>query len=296
MPRPRLVVAVSAAVLVALTALAPVPNAWGRRAPGGPRDISHKDFDRRNFPEDPRVDNRFLPLVPGTQFILEGRAIRGGAPLPHRVVFTVTDLEKVVNGVHTIVLWDRDISEGQVVEAELAFHAQDKDGNVWNLGEYPEEFENGKFIGAPSTWIAGVAGAEAGIAMRARPRVGSSPYIQGSAPAIDFLDQGKVVRQNQTTCVPVRCFQNVLVVDETNLAEPGEGHQLKFHAPGVGVVRVAPGAGSTDQESLVLIRIRRLGPKEMDRVRAEALRLDRRAYRVSPLYRHTPPAKRIDSP
>ena len=295
MKRPRLVVAVSAAVIVAVTALAPVPSAWGRRAPGGTRDITHKDFDRRNFPEDPRVDNRFLPLVPGTQYIFEGRAIRGGTPLPHRVVFTITDLEKVVNGVHTVVLWDRDISEGQLVEAELAFHAQDKDGNVWNLGEYPEEFENGKFIGAPSTWLAGAAGAEAGIAMRARPRVGSSRYIQGSAPAIGFLDQGKVVKQNQTTCVPVRCFQNVLVVDETNLLEPGEGHQLKYHAPGVGVVRIAPGAGSTDQESLVLTKIRRLGPKEMDWVRAQALKLDKRAYRV-PLYRRTPPAERIDSP
>src|SRR5262249_21172835 len=83
-------------------------------------------FDADNFPQYPKITNRFLPLVPGTQFTLEGRANRGGGPLPHTVVLTVTDLTKVINGVRTVVLWDVDSQEGQVQEAELAFHAQDK--------------------------------------------------------------------------------------------------------------------------------------------------------------------------
>ena len=75
-------------------------------------------------------------MRPGTQLILEG-AVDG---VPHRVVFTVTDLMKNIDGVNALVIWDTDESEGELVESELSFFAQDDDENVWNLGEYPEEF------------------------------------------------------------------------------------------------------------------------------------------------------------
>ena len=66
--------------------------------------------------------------------VLEGQASRGGGGAPHRVTFIVTDLTKVINGVRTVVVWDRDVSNGQLVESELAFFAQDNVGRVWNLG------------------------------------------------------------------------------------------------------------------------------------------------------------------
>ena len=75
------------------------------------------NFNRNNFSNPTKIDNRWLPLAPGTQFTLEGRADRGGGSLPHRVVFTITDLTKVINGVRAVVVWDRDINEGQLVEA-----------------------------------------------------------------------------------------------------------------------------------------------------------------------------------
>jgi hypothetical protein len=49
------------------------------------------------------VENRAFPLVPGTQFVYRGKIIEGGASTPHSVVFTVTDLTKVVDGVRTVV-------------------------------------------------------------------------------------------------------------------------------------------------------------------------------------------------
>jgi hypothetical protein len=79
------------------------------------------------------------------------------------------------------VVWERDYSDGQEVEAELAFFAQDKDGNLWHMGEYPEEYENGEFEKAPG-WLAGSKGASAGIAMIAEPRKGTPSYAQGYAP------------------------------------------------------------------------------------------------------------------
>ena len=106
-----------------------------------------------NFARSTRINNRFLPLTPGTQYVLEGRANRSGATLPHQVTFTITDLIKKVDGVYNLVMHDVDTSDGVKAEAELSFFAQDKTGNVWNLGEYPEEYANGQFTGAPKTWI-----------------------------------------------------------------------------------------------------------------------------------------------
>jgi hypothetical protein len=207
----------------------------------------------------------------------------------------VTDLTKVVNGVTTLVLWDRDFSEGELLEAELTFHAQDVNGNVWNLGEYPEEYEGGVLLGAPSTWLAGRHHAKAGIASRANPRINTSKYLQGLAPEIDFKDRAFVAQQGQKTCVPVKCYDNVVVVDETNVADPEDGHQLKLHAPGVGVVRIDPGKGSQDLESLVLTKIRHLNARELAAARAEALTLDKRAYDVAPdVYGRSKPAQRLE--
>ena len=83
---------------------------------------------------------------------------------------------------------------------ELTFNAQDADGNVWNLGEYPEEYENGHLTGAPNTWIPGVQGAKAGLLMRADPRTKTSRYLQGYSPRIDFLDCAKVFQTHQRVC------------------------------------------------------------------------------------------------
>jgi hypothetical protein len=121
------------------------------------------------------VTNTFLPLIPGTQFTFEGVADRGDNLLNHEVIFTVTDLVRTIDGVNTVVVWDRDINNGVLQEAEIAFFAQDKEGNVWNLGEYPEEYEDGNFIGAPNTWISGQKDAQGGVHMLADPQTSTPP-------------------------------------------------------------------------------------------------------------------------
>jgi hypothetical protein len=242
-----------------------------------------------------RINNVFLPLTPGTELTLEGRSNTGGAPLPHTVIFTVTDVIKPIDGVYTLAVWDRDLGSAQLKEEELAFFAQDTDGNVWNLGEYPEEFDNGTFVGAPSTWISGHAGAVPGVHMPAVPQLGRPPYLQGYAPAIKFLDCAQVFATNQTTCVPVKCYSNVLLTDETSpLSDPG-AHQRKYHAPGVGIVQIGA-VDDPEGETLVLVNLRSLNRRELAVAREAALRLDGRAYTNSRVYRHTLPATPCVSP
>jgi hypothetical protein len=232
------------------------------------------------------ADNRMFPLTPGTQYVYQGRIVEGGESKPHSVVFTVSDVTKTVGGVRTVVAWDRDFLEGRLQEQELALFAQDDQGNVWNFGEYPEEYEHGKLTGAPSTWIRGAGGAYGGIHMLARPGAGSQ-YVEGRVPAIEFYDVSRIIDTSQATCVPARCFRHVLVVDEWS---PGEsGHQIKYYAPGVGLVRVSARGGDS-QEFLSLTAVRHLDRAAMTRVRAAVLGMDRRAYRITRIYRVSGPA------
>ena len=269
-----------AATLAALAAV-PAPNALASRSKPRPVTpagfVTDKDFDAKDFSaRSVDVDNPFLPLTPGTQFTLTGTTTGGN----HEVVFTVTDVTKWVNHVRTVVIWDRDFQDGELAEEELAFMAQDDQGNVWSLGEYPEEHEDGE-VSAPSTWLAGHDGATAGVLMQAHPKAKTPAYIQGRAPGIEFFDKARVARTNQKACVPVDCYSGVLVVDEWDpTAQPEDGHQFKYHAPGVGVVKIV-GKGGVEQETLVLTKLRTLNDDQMDAARERVFQLDKRAYKLA---------------
>jgi hypothetical protein len=254
---------------------------------------SAKDFERARFDHPTHIDNRWLPLTPGTQFVYEGSAIVDEeGRQPRREVTTVTDLSKVIDGVRTLVISDRDYTAGQLSEPELAFFAQDNAGNVWLVGEYPEEYEDGKFDKAPA-WISGQKGARAGITMLAEPRRDVPGYAQGYAPPpIEFTDRARVYKTDQQTCVPVDCYKNVLVTEEFNPDEPG-ANQLKYYAPGVGNVRVGwRGEKEEEKEKLELVDYQHLSQQALAKVRRDALEMDKRAYERSEVYRETPPAER----
>jgi len=242
-------------------------------------------YDNGNFSQPTTIDNDYLPLVPGHQYVLEGVANRGGGLLPHRVVLTVTDVTKVIDGVRTVVIWDQDLSEGVLDESELAFFAQDDDGNVWSMGEYPEEYAAGVLTGAPSTWIPGINDALAGTMMLAEPRLGTSYYLQGYSPDIEFFDLGRVFRLDQSTCVPAGCFDEVIVIDEKSPLDAG-GHQRKFYAPGVGNVRIGA-VGDPEGETLVLVEHRMLTAPELLAAREQVFLMEQRAYQISDVYKQT---------
>jgi hypothetical protein len=284
----RALAAVATGVALALAGGLAATTATGGRTPL--ERTKTENFDPGHFDRSATVGNKWLPYEPGTQFVFTGSSRDG----KKRLVFTVTDLVKMVGGVRNVVIWDRDYTDGELVEAELAFFAQDKAGNVWHTGEYPEEYENGKVVKIPA-WIAGVKGARAGIEMQVQPRLGTPSYAQGYAPPpVNWTDRGQVFKMGQKVCVPFRCYRNVLITREFNADEPAAS-QLKYYAPGVGNIRVDwMGTKNTDKEVLELVDIARLGPKALANVRAEALKLERRAYKSKKdVYGSTPPAERL---
>jgi hypothetical protein len=252
-----------------------------------------EDFNPANFTaSSATIDNAWMPLKPGTRFTYNGTTIEDdGSSVPHRVVINVTDLTKVIGGIKSAVTWDLDYSDGELVEAEIAFFAQDKDGNVWRMGEYPEEYESGKFIAAPA-WIHGIEDARAGIMMQARPQPKTPSYSQGWGPAVGWTDRGQVDQVAQKTKVPAGVYEDVLVIAETSASEP-DATQLKYFAKGVGNVRVGwRGAGEKTKETLELTKVETLDAKGLAEIRAGALKMEKAAYQRSKnVYGKTSPSE-----
>jgi hypothetical protein len=242
-----------------------------------------------HFPTSTKIDNRYFPLAPGTQYVLEGQASRTGTALPHKVTFTVTDLTMRIGNTTALLVWDVDEEDGQVVEAELAFFAQDDHGNVWSLGEYPEEYEEGSFIGAPSTWFARRLGAVPGVLVPGDPTAAAArtPFLQGFAEAVEFLDCGKVSKRAARVCVPAGCFDHVLTIDETSPLDPEGGTQIKYYAPGMGNVQIGA-VNDPEAETLVLTSRVQLDAAGLAAARAEALKLDAHGREVSARYARMP--------
>jgi len=236
-------------------------------------------YRRTVFGRSTTVDNKWFPLRPGLRLSFRGQTIEDGERLARAVVFVVTDLTKVIDGVRTIVVWERDYKAGALEEAELAFFAQADDGDVWHFGEYPEVFEEGLVVETPA-WIHGLKGARAGIAMVAEPQLKARSYAQGWGPAVGWADRARIHQVGQHTCVAAGCFDGVLVTDEFSLAEPG-AHQLKYYAPGVGNVRVGYFGNDPNKETLELVSASRLGRVGLAQARAEALKMEKSGYRRS---------------
>jgi hypothetical protein len=218
--------------------------------------------------------NRWFPLKPGYQSVRSGAVNRGSRRLPHRRVYTVTDVSKVISGVRAVIALDQDFDGGQIGEQALDYLAEDQRGNVWYLGSYTEAYEGGRFVNANDGWLDGVKGGEAGIYMPAEPKVGMAPYAQEHAPG-DDATIAKVVRSGIQKCVPFKCYRNVLVIEEG-------GSENKYFAPGVGGILTEPKSKGGEEETEKLVNLTQLSRRGLAELSAEALKLDRHAATTVP--------------
>jgi hypothetical protein len=244
--------------------------------------LTADDYDPSLFDDtSAQVDHRWFPLQPGTRLDYRGSSLDEGERLTHGVTIIVTDLVKEIDGVKNVVSWERDYTDGELVETELALFAQDTQGNIWHMGEYPEEWEEGEFVKAPS-WVHGIAGATAGITIPAQPETGTPDFAQGFAPPpINWQDRGEVYATGEEVCVPADCYSDVVVVAEFE-PDIDEAWQDKSYAPGTGVVKVGwRGKNDENKEVLELVKVSMLDEDQLARVREQALALEERAYETS---------------
>lgn len=224
-----------------------------------------------------------FPLKPGFQSVRQGFVNKGNRRLAHRLVFTVTDVTKEIDGVRATVAMDQDFDGGELAEQSLEFLAIDAKGGARYLGSYTEAYEAGQFVNATDGWLSGVNGGKSGILLPANPKVGDE-FQQAIVPGEQTVT-AKVLKTDEKKCVPFRCFNDVVVIEES-------GSELKHYAAGVGGILTVPLSGDP-QETEELINVTTLSRPGLAEISAEVLRLDQHARGVAgDVYGSSAPARR----
>lgn len=197
------------------------------------------------------ITNPYWPMRPGSRWVYRETDTTG---VSQRVVITVTNRTKLIaNGVTARVVRDVVTEKGVPVEITDDWYAQDKGGNIWYLGEDVRNYEDGKLVDRSGSFEAGVDGAQAGIAMPARPVPGLTyrqEYYKGEAE-----DKAAVVTVGQERVqVPYGFFdKRVLMTRDLVPTEP-KVQELKFYARGVGLLLSVHTDGAGGRAELVSYR------------------------------------------
>lgn len=196
-----------------------------------PDGAYHIDIDPDDFVR--TIDNKYLPLIPGTTYIYEGQTAEG----LERIEVTVLHKTKEVMGVKTAVVRDTVYVDGVIIEDTLDWFAQDKKGNVWYFGEAVDNYEDGVLVDHEGSWEAGVDGALPGIAMWDDPKEHLREqyrieYYPGFAE-----DMAKILSVEEKVNVPFGTFDDVLKTMEWTPLEPG-ALEHKFYAEEIGLIKV----------------------------------------------------------
>ena len=216
----------------------PAPPPWEIKGAYAP------SIDPANFVT--TIDNPYFPLLPGTAFHYRGT--KEGTKQTDDMV--VTDQTKQILGVTATVVEDTVSENGKAVERTFDWYAQDKQGNVWYMGEDALELKNGKLVRASDSWESGVNGALPGIIMPGNPQPGAV-YRQEYFPAGEALDQARVIRLDASASVPAGVFKPVLATEEFSPVEPQ--FERKYYAAGVGEVEEKVVAGGHERFDLVSV-------------------------------------------
>lgn len=232
-----------AVVAVGAVAVAATPGE-SSRLPQGSETVK---LDPADFTT--KIDNPYWPMKPGSRWVYRETDPEG---TKQRVVVTVTHrTKKIANGITARVVHDVVTEGGQPVEVTDDWYAQDRAGNVWYLGEYTTEYENGRPTTTEGSFEAGVDGAQAGIIMPVKPTVGlhyRQEYYRGHAE-----DKASVMSLREQVEVPFGHFRPVLMTRDLNPLNP-KILEYKFFARGIGPVLAVAVSGGSDREELVSFR------------------------------------------
>lgn len=195
------------------------------------------NYDPKFTPADftTTVDNKFLPLVPGTTY----HTVDADGNVND---FEVTSETKVIVGVTCLVIHDvaKD-KNGGLIEDTHDWMAQNKDGSVWYFGEETAEYQNGMVTSTAGSWEAGKDCAKPGVLMEADPKVGDTyreEYYAGEAE-----DQATVLSVTKVVTIPYKSgdasdgtYSDCLETKNFTDLEPGSVEQ-KVYCAGIGEVR-----------------------------------------------------------
>lgn len=214
-------------------------------------------FDPANF-VDPTLDtNPYHPLKPGIQWVRGGSTLVGDREVPHEIITTMTDVIRIIEGVPTIAMLDESTDAGEVSQVGMDYMALDKDGNVWILGGYTEEYEGGEFTNTENAWLGTADGQIVGILAPAVVTMDTPRWCIGG-PADEDPSVGEPVEIGIEECVAFGCYDDVRVVQEGEADAPD--NENKSYAPGVGVINNVPLDASLHKDRFELLNFVELSP------------------------------------
>jgi hypothetical protein len=149
---------------------------------------------------------------------------------------TVLNETKLIDGVETRVIEDREMKNGKLAEVTRDYYAIDPATNdVYYFGEEVDVYKNGKVVSHEGSWLSGVKGAKFGLMMPGKPKIGQRFY-QERAPGVG-MDRVEILSEEKVV-TPAGTFEKCIHVFETSPLEKGlKDH--KWYAPGVGLVKDA---------------------------------------------------------
>jgi hypothetical protein len=193
----------------------------------GQKAFWQEDFAIAKCAWSPTGRNEYFILEPGYQLVLESKAVR--------LAITVLDDTRMVDGVLTRVVEEREWKDGELYEVARNFFAicgQTKD--VFYFGEEVDFYEKGKVVRHDGSWVAGKNGAKAGLMMSGAPKVGMK-YYQEIAPGV-AMDRAEIVRLQGNCDTPAGKFSKCMRVKETTALDLAS-EEIKSYAPGIGFIQ-----------------------------------------------------------
>jgi len=173
--------------------------------------------------------NWFLPLIPGLFQVLESGNHRV------RVEVTVTKRTRVVDGVETRIVTEREKKDGVLTEISDNYEAiSTKTDSVYYFGEYATQYKDGQAVGHHGSWLAGENGAKFGMLMPGVALLGAK-FLQENARPI-ALDRSQVIEEGVTIDTPAGVLKNCLRVYDTDGLDTAAPPENKIYCHGIGNV------------------------------------------------------------
>jgi len=193
------------------------------------------------------ITNPYFPLPVGRTLIYKG--IKDGKTQIDRV--HVTSATRVLEGIRAVAVSDVATHNGALLEKTTDWYAQDKQGNVWYLGERTAAYGPGGHIDRSGSWLSGVRDGEPGIVMKANPQVPDAyrqEFLAGQAE-----DTAWIVNRGGSFNLRFKVAHQVLTSLEFTRLEP-RVLDKKIYAPGLGIIVERAVLGPKETATLVSVR------------------------------------------
>ncbi len=194
---------------------------------GTPSSSWQEEFDIEQRQLAHSGEAKYFNLKPGFQIVL--------ASQDSNLTITVLDETRVINGITTRVVEEREEINGKLAEVAHNYFAIDSStGDVFYFGEEVDFYRQDVIVGHSGAWIAYEKGNKPGLIMPGTPKAGMK-YYQELAPGV-AMDRAKIISISENFKTEAGEFSDCLITQESSKISPTD-IEYKTYCPGIGIVQ-----------------------------------------------------------